>query len=552
MSPRKKPSHLATVVPLFGETTPVLIATFAAWLPDVVGDEDAHELAALMAAILELPSTANPQFDATAWVPVDAHAILAIVNNIADDDASIETMLTVTVMYLDFLAETGRWTGSDADLEHCIADLARYRPSTALTVDDIELAPVAAKDERAALNALVSVVQLRGLLDWLGDERPVTSTGVPKPAMIHEVADAVGVDLPEGLRSVRSMRDVAELRILWESAVAAGLITLMSSKAVPGHRAKSFRRGHAKDVATLRSTVAHVIAAHFEFDDVGGAFEAAGLIAMQVVLAAMTTDPAVVPRQDMPTNDEFEVVTAALVRTMLKRFESDGWLAANEHYTIAEAVRPAILRAMTQLDGHGPRGHESGLPARLAVTVRLRDTEPSITRTLELAEDLPLDAVHDVVQIAFGWENAHLHQFLGGPERNRSFYVPGEWIDESPEGSRAEHLVTIGELFRLHGDTVTYEYDFGDGWEHSITLDSELPADPQFVGALCTGGANLAPYEDSGGPWGWAEHCDAAADPKHDRHRESREWLGLRKGESLDPTEFDLSQVQSALRNLFR
>jgi hypothetical protein len=34
------------------------------------------------------------------------------------------------------------------------------------------------------------------------------------------------------------------------------------------------------------------------------------------------------------------------------------------------------------------------------------------------------------------------------------------------------------------------------------------------------------PPEDVGGPWGYGEMLEALADPKHERHAETLEWLG--------------------------
>src|SRR5699024_4010397 len=48
---------------------------------------------------------------------------------------------------------------------------------------------------------------------------------------------------------------------------------------------------------------------------------------------------------------------------------------------------------------------------RLVIRDELEGTEPAIWRRLELAPELRLDQVHDVLQAAFGWENVHLHEF---------------------------------------------------------------------------------------------------------------------------------------------
>jgi len=50
------------------------------------------------------------------------------------------------------------------------------------------------------------------------------------------------------------------------------------------------------------------------------------------------------------------------------------------------------------------------------VRVELEETSPPLWRQLELASDLYLDEVHDVIQAAFGWTDSHLHRFGSGPD----------------------------------------------------------------------------------------------------------------------------------------
>ena len=39
----------------------------------------------------------------------------------------------------------------------------------------------------------------------------------------------------------------------------------------------------------------------------------------------------------------------------------------------------------------------------------------------------------------------------------------------------------------------TYLYDFGDGWEHRLTVEKILPPDPGLTSPICLGGANAGP-----------------------------------------------------------
>lgn len=47
--------------------------------------------------------------------------------------------------------------------------------------------------------------------------------------------------------------------------------------------------------------------------------------------------------------------------------------------------------------------------------VTLRDIRPPIWRRVQVSSNISLAALHDVLQVVMGWENAHLHQFeVGG------------------------------------------------------------------------------------------------------------------------------------------
>lgn len=49
------------------------------------------------------------------------------------------------------------------------------------------------------------------------------------------------------------------------------------------------------------------------------------------------------------------------------------------------------------------------------------------------------------------------------------------------------------------GDRLLCTYDFGDGWEHDITLERVLPVDAGTTNVICTSGKGACPPEDRGG-----------------------------------------------------
>ena len=51
------------------------------------------------------------------------------------------------------------------------------------------------------------------------------------------------------------------------------------------------------------------------------------------------------------------------------------------------------------------------------IKVTLLGTKPPIWRRLQVPADLTLAQLHDVLQIAMGWEDRHMHEFRVGQRR---------------------------------------------------------------------------------------------------------------------------------------
>ena len=89
----------------------------------------------------------------------------------------------------------------------------------------------------------------------------------------------------------------------------------------------------------------------------------------------------------------------------------------------------------------------------------------------------------------------------------------------------------------------TYEYDFGDSWQHEIVLEKTLEPEPQVKYPRCIEGERACPPEDCGGVWGYAEFLEAIADPAHEDHDETLRWVGGK----FDPEKFSVDEVNRKL-----
>ena len=176
----------------------------------------------------------------------------------------------------------------------------------------------------------------------------------------------------------------------------------------------------------------------------------------------------------------------------------------------------------------------------LQVKVTLNGIRPLIWRHLLVRSDMTLARLHFALQEAMGWTNSHLHMFVIGDRR-----IGDLRQDEGELGLEDERKVKLGELIGP-GQSLTYEYDFGDGWIHEVKVEKGLERDERLHYPLCVGGARACPPEDVGGDGGYEDFLAALADPDHERHDDYVSWAGG----VFDPEGFDLNAVNRALRGL--
>ena len=112
--------------------------------------------------------------------------------------------------------------------------------------------------------------------------------------------------------------------------------------------------------------------------------------------------------------------------------------------------------------------------------------------------------------------------------------------------------MTLKALLGKEGDSMLYEYDFGDSWEHEITLDELLTATPEGRYPLCVAGERACPPEDCGGTGGYEQFIETLTDPTHPDHEQMRKWVGLPEGVSFDPARFDLAEANARLDTAIR
>lgn len=167
----------------------------------------------------------------------------------------------------------------------------------------------------------------------------------------------------------------------------------------------------------------------------------------------------------------------------------------------------------------------------------LRHIDPPVWRALRVPAEVPLGVLHEVLQSAFGWDNAHLHDFRVDDVRF------GMRAVEDESFSVDEGAAPLGAVARK-GSEIVYLYDFGDSWEHDIVVERvDSGGDPTI---RCTGGARACPPEDCGGAPGYASMLEVLARPDDEEHADMKRWAPR----GFDPERFDLAAVNKKLATL--
>ncbi len=166
-------------------------------------------------------------------------------------------------------------------------------------------------------------------------------------------------------------------------------------------------------------------------------------------------------------------------------------------------------------------------------------SKPPVWRRLLVPAGIGLDRFHLVIQAAMGWEDCHMHVFTSG-SADYGLADPGL-------GHEDERAATLSRLVDGPDDHIRYTYDFGDDWEHDISVEDIVARDPERLYPTCVAGKGACPPEDCGGAWGYQDLRAVLADSDHEEHDDMLDWLALERASEFDPAGFDVDEVDAAL-----
>lgn len=182
------------------------------------------------------------------------------------------------------------------------------------------------------------------------------------------------------------------------------------------------------------------------------------------------------------------------------------------------------------------------------IKIQLNDvSKPPVHRTVQVASDTNLYLMHGILQGAMGWSNYHMHNFYA--PRTGAFYgLP------DPEGysdDEEERTVILSDVLSKEGDYLKYEYDFGDSWEHTLTLKKILTRVPGVEYPQLTGAKGACPPEDCGGSWEYEYLKTVLSNTKHIEYEDRSEWVGLKRGQTWDANAADLAELAKGMRRIY-
>lgn len=390
------------------------------------------------------------------------------------------------------------------------------------------------------------VEQVRAFVAWVGAGRKLTQTGRVTMTDARVLVESLGtgdvLDPAIGDRVYRttSSQELHNLTLVVEWAKAARLVRKTGNKLV----------AVKKNAALLDDPRALWLTLFTTFDRLGAAFLPEG-IAESLLRTEFTIGSramlTLLRQGDQPVNRlcamVWDVVTARYVLDDATEFQLGLWRRCNDRDTkfaldvlrrLGAVTIEDDTAALTDLGSTGMRRlldePEPGDPVyQLKITLVEAD-EPPVWRRVLVPAAIRLDRLHEVVQAAMGWQNAHLHVFNDG---QTNYGMP------DPElRFHDEHATKLNELV-APGDRLEYTYDFGDSWDHEILVEEATVAEAGRPCPWCVAGQGACPPEDSGGVGGYQRLVEILADPGHQEHRFMLDWLGLDSSAEFDPARFD-------------
>ena len=202
--------------------------------------------------------------------------------------------------------------------------------------------------------------------------------------------------------------------------------------------------------------------------------------------------------------------------------------------------------------------------------VELQDVPYKVCREVSVPSNLYVGYLGEILVIAMGWVNYHLHEI----SKDGFYYMRPYNIEDKDMLAYDEDKVrdafqyTVADLVSRKGSTFELMYDLGDSWRHKVTCLGKRKRSGYAVvddpGVEVLSGEGCCPPDDCGGVYGYRDLLSTIADPSNEEYESMKGWLqGVWGYEHFDPLAFDLHScrlrvddyqrlIEEARRGLFR
>ena len=170
---------------------------------------------------------------------------------------------------------------------------------------------------------------------------------------------------------------------------------------------------------------------------------------------------------------------------------------------------------------------------KYVLRITLVGFSPRVWREVAVPSTIKLTSLAYVIILAMGWEESHLSMFKKW-RKEYHVYMDGADMYDYPIENASDYA-----LYDLlsKGEEMTFVYDFGDSWRHTVKVLDCLEYDKdekQYIRLL--DGKNACPPNDVGGIHGYKEMLRILKEePDDEEAKEYYTWLGSKWDEKFFP-----------------
>ena len=173
--------------------------------------------------------------------------------------------------------------------------------------------------------------------------------------------------------------------------------------------------------------------------------------------------------------------------------------------------------------------------------ITIKDSKPPIWRRCIIPSGITFSQLSILINEIMGWSGYHLFNF--------EFYHSQIRVEEETEDSNcfgsfdgydvAEASTSYINEYMENEEWFTYTYDFGDDWEHRVTIEKVIP-DYEYNYPQVLKYKGNCPMEDSGGIYGYYETMEILQNPTDPEYEERKEWFDISCYEEYDQEDVNI------------